>query len=129
MTLLLIAALAAAQPDQATKSSPEIDVGKRLVAAIKGKADFVDADFAKPLTSADKSALRQFAGCKVRHVQHTGTPLPNKPFTIVENPNDIGIGLDCKGVPYDSPVGISLRFENGKVVKVETHNADLMRVD
>jgi len=128
VTLLLIAALFAARADELTKSSPEVDVGKRLVAAIKGKAEFHDADFMKPLVDADKAALRRFAACKVSNINHAGTPLPNNVFTVVEDPNQIVIGLDCKRVPYSTPAGISLVFENGKVVKVETHNADLLRV-
>jgi hypothetical protein len=124
---LLIAALAIGGDDQFTRSSAEISAGKRVVAAIKGKAEFEDADFVKPLTAGDKAALRRFAGCKVRRVRHTGTPVPGDLFTIVENPNEVGIGFDCKGVPYETPAGISLRFQNGKIVKVETHNADLMR--
>ena len=127
--MLLTLSMMAAAPLGATKRSPEIQAGWRVVAGIKGKAEFEDNDFAKPLTAGDKAALRQFANCKVTRVNHTGTAASTQPFVVVEDPNAIGIGLDCRGAPANMPVGISLQFKDGKIVKVETHNADLMKVD
>jgi len=127
--MLLTLSMMAAAPLGATKRSPEIQAGWRVVAGIKGKADFEDKDFAKPLTPGDKAALRQFAHCNVTRVNHTGIAASTRPFVVVEDPNAIGIGLDCRGAPANMPVGISLQFKDGKIVKVETHNADLMKVD
>ncbi len=127
--ILLTLSMVAAAPLGAITRSPEIQAGWRVVAGIKGKADFEDTDFLKPLTPRDKAALRQFARCKVTRVNHTGTAASTRPFVVVEHPNEIGIGLDCRGAPDNMPVGISLQFKDGKIVKVETHNADLMKVD
>ena len=121
--------LAAAPTPGWTKTDEAIEAGRRLVEAIKGRAEFQDSDFLKPLTPADKEALRQFGACKVKYLHHSGKALSNKPNVIVEDPNDVIIGLDCKGVPESTPAGISLYFKDSKVVKIETHNADLMQVD
>ena len=127
--MLLSLAMLSAAPMGATRSSQEIKAGWRVVAAIKGKAEFQDSDFLEPLTAGDKAALRQFGTCKVTRVNHTGTTVSIRPFVVVENPNEVSIGLDCRGAPDDMPVGISLQFKNGKIIKVETHNADLMKVN
>jgi hypothetical protein len=126
--MLLSLAMMSAAPMGATRSSQEIKAGWRVVAAIKGKAEFQDSDFLKPLTAGDKAALRQFGTCKVTRVNHTGTAVSTRPFVVVEDPNEVSIGLDCRGAPDDMPVGVSLQFQDSKIVKVETQNADLIKV-
>ena len=106
-----------------------IAMAERLVAAIKGTSEFLDADFAKPLAEADKVALRGFAKCKVRHIGHMLMADPKKPNVLVRQFDDISVGLDCKGATRDLPIGISLHLQDGKIAKIETHNADLMRAD
>ena len=54
---------------------------------------------------------------------------PNNPNVLVRQFNDISISLGCKGAPWDMPVGISLHLESGKIARIETHNADLMKQD
>jgi hypothetical protein len=126
--MLLSFAMLSAAPMGATRSSHEIKAGWRVVAAIKGKGEFQDNDFLQPLTAGDKATLRQFGTCKVTRVNHTGTAVSSRPFVVVEDPNEVSIGLDCRGAPDDMPVGISLQFQDGKITKVETHNADLIKV-
>ena len=106
-----------------------IAMGERLVAAIKGEAAFQDDDFSKPLAEADKLALRRFAKCKVKNIGHMLLADPKQPNVLVRQLNDVSVGLKCKGAPWDMPVGISLHLENGKIARIETHNADLMAKD
>ena len=106
-----------------------IAMGERLVAAIKGKAAFQDRDFVKPLAEADKAALRRFAKCKVTNIGHMALADPKDPNVLVRQFNDVSVSLKCKGAPWDMPVGISLHLENGKIARIETHNADLMALD
>jgi hypothetical protein len=35
--------------------------------------------------------------------------------------------MDCAGARTDLPIGLSLHLEEGKIRRVETHNADLLR--
>jgi hypothetical protein len=100
-------------------------MAKRLVAAIKGQAEFRDADFVKPLGDADKAALRQFAACRANYIDYAGIATKD-PNVIIRNYNDVSIMFACKGVPSNSPVGISLNLQDGKIATIETHDADLM---
>jgi hypothetical protein len=104
-------------------------VAERLVAAIKGGAEFQDADFEKRLGEADKAVLRRFATCKVTHIGYAMNFLPKRSDVLVRDFNHVAVGFGCKGVPRDTPVGISLYLRDGKIAKIETHNADLMRVE
>jgi hypothetical protein len=104
-----------------------IAMAKRVVAAIKGEAQFQDSDFVRPLAVADKAALQPFAACKVTNIAYALVPDPKERDTYSEDPNFVGVGLDCKGVPAETPVGISLHLKDGKIATIETHNADLMR--
>ena len=124
ITLALTLALAAASP---ATGADGMSMAKRLVAAIKGEAEFQNADFARPLEAGDKAALRRFAPCKVAEVTYTLLPDPVEQDTYVQNPNDVLVRLGCRGVSPETPVGISLHLSNGKIDKIETHNADLMR--
>lgn len=123
---LALALLLSATAAQTGADTDGVAVGKRLVAAIKGKAEFADADFSKKLGEQDKAALRQFGNCRVRGVSQGLLRSAERPDVFIEDPNLIYIRLGCKGVPSDTPVGITLHMEAGKVKKVETHNADLM---
>ena len=131
MTLLmtLAALLSVAPPAQSSSIDEGHAVAGRLVAAIMGKADFQDQDFTKPLNGADKAALRSFAACEIRRITNAGIPQPRGTRAFVPNPNDVVVTSNCEGVSESTPVGITLYLENGKVAKVETHNADLMKVD
>jgi len=125
---VLAMALGAAANAQA--GSPDgIAIANRVVAAIGNKADFRESDFVKPLGESDKSALRRFAACKVTYVNYTAAEQPDRPGVLVEDPNEVAIGFDCRGVPKRTPAGISLHLLDGKIAKIETHNADLMKVD
>ena len=129
MMLMTLAALSSVVPPPQSSSIAEGHaVAGRLVAAIRG-ADFQDQDFARPLKDADKGALRSFAACGLRRITNAGIPQPRGSRAFVPNPNDVVVTFDCKGVSDSTPVGITLHLQNGKVAKIETHNADLMRVD
>jgi hypothetical protein len=122
MTLGLAGAAQAATSDG-------IAVANRVAAAIRSTADFQASDFVKPLGESNKSALRRFAACKLTYVNYIATEQPARPGVLVEDPNDVAIGFDCKGVPKRTPAGISLHLQDGKIAKIETHNADLLKVD
>jgi hypothetical protein len=128
--LLTLAALSSAVPPVQSASIGEGHaIAGRLVAAIKGEADFQDQDFAKPLNGGDKAALRSFAACEIRRITNAGIPQPRGSRAFVPNPNDVVVTFNCEGVSERTPVGVTLHLENGKVAKIETHNADLMKAD
>ena len=127
MISLALAILAGTPVEGATSKHLGLNIGKRLIAAIKGRGVFEDGDFVRPLADGEKSALRQFSRCSIKEPMHGLVAVPNQPMTFVSNYNDINIIMRCKGVPSSMPVGITLHLQNGKVAKVETHNADLMR--
>ena len=106
-----------------------IAVAERFVDALKGTADFQNEDFVKPLAEADKAALRQFGQCKMRGVGHMLMADPKSPSVLVRQFNDISVRMDCKGAKRDLPIGLSLHLEGGKIARIETHNADLLRVE
>ena len=127
---LTLAALSGAVPSvQSTSINEGRAIAGRLVAAIKSKADFEDQDFLKPLNGADKAALRSFGACGIRRITNAGLPQPRGSRAYVPDPNDVVITFNCEGVSESTPVGVSLYLENGKVAKIETHNADLMKAD
>jgi hypothetical protein len=97
-------------------------IAHRLIAAIKGKAEFRDADFARKFGERDKAALRQASACKLLDIGFSTI----SPDVMIENPDEIAVGFRCKGVPRDTPVMIHLSLRDGKIVKVETNNFDLM---
>lgn len=111
----------------APAGSDGISMAKRVAAAIKGEAEFQDSDFARPLQASDKATLRQFASCKVGNIAYALIRDPKEPDTYSEDPDFIGIALDCKGVSPETPVAVSLHLKDGKIATIETHNADLMR--
>ena len=117
------------EPSENPVAKQGIAMGERLVAAIKGEAAFRDDDFVKPLAEADKIALRRFAKCKVKNIGHMLLADPKQPNVLVRQFNDVSVRLKCKGAPSDMPVGISFHLENGKIDRIETHNADLMAED
>jgi hypothetical protein len=127
VTLAIFLALLGQAEDAAARN--EIAIGERLVAAIKGEAEFEDSDFAKPLGEGDKVALRRFAKCKVKNIGHVLIADPTRPNVLVRKFNDVSVRLDCKGVPWGTPAGISLHLQDGKIARIETHNADLMRAN
>ena len=128
--LITLAALSSVVPPvQGASIAEGHAIAGRLVAAIRGEADFQDEDFARPLKDADKAALRSFVACGLRRITNAGMPQPRGSRAYVPNPNDVVVTFDCKGVSDSTPVGITLHLQNGKVAKIETHNADLMRVD
>ena len=109
-------------------SRQNIAVARRLVAAIKGKSDFQDADFAKSLSEPDRSALRRFGVCKVKFIDHPGSIDPKEPEFMIPDFDRVSVGLNCEGVSAKTPVALSLHLQNGKIATIETHNADLMGV-
>ncbi|MEO7364813.1 MAG: hypothetical protein ABIW03_00670 [Sphingomicrobium sp.] len=125
--LLIALLLTSGEQSHATDANNGIAIGKRLVAAIKGKAVFQDADFVKALGERDKTALRRFATCKASSIDYIMHLHPTRPNVVIRNLNLVAVGFDCKGVPWDTPVGISLFLNGGKISKIEIHNADLMR--
>ena len=127
--IILAAALFVSGQAHSGDAGEGIAVAKRLVSAIKGKADFRDSDFVKTLGESDKAALRQFAPCKVSRINYQLSPHPTQSNALVRDPNSVGVGFECKGVPFRTPVAISLELESGRIAKIETHNADLMRRD
>ena len=107
-----------------------IAIAKRLVAAINGQGEYQDNDFARPLGDDDKAALRQFAACKVTNIDYMENalnPRSRNPTVFVRDFNNVSVLFGCKGVSQDTPVGISLHLQDGKIATIETHNADLMR--
>ena len=130
MTLLAITASALILMQAQVAASIEgIKKAERFAAAIEGKADFRDSDFTKPLTLQEKSALREIGKCKVEQVGYATTPHPLLKNTVEQDPNRLGVSLDCAGVSTVSPVAISLHLQNGRIARVETHTADPMRRD
>ena len=123
IALALLAAAAAAAP----AGGDGIAMAKRLVAAIKGEAEFQQADFSRPLGDEDRAALRRFGACRVGSIGYTLTADPTEPNTYVEDHDWVSIAFACKGVPSATPAGISLHLRNGRIGVIETHNADLMR--
>jgi len=109
-------------------STQNIAVARRLVEAIKGKSDFRDADFEKSLSEPDRSALRRFGACKVKFIDHPSSIDPKEPEFTIPDFDRVSVGLSCDGVPPKTPVALSLHLHNGKIAKIETHNADLLRV-
>jgi len=123
LALLLSATAVTAAP----AGSDGISMAKRVVAAIKGETPFQDGDFLRPLEASDKAALRRFAPCRVENVAYVLTADPTEPNAYVENHDWVGVSFGCKGVPSETPVGITLHLRSGKIGVIETHNADLMR--
>jgi hypothetical protein len=119
--ILAFAAVAASPADDG------IAIAKRLSAAIKGQAEFQNSDFARPLEASDMAALRGFAPCRITNIYHMLKPDPVERDTYVQNPDQVVVMFGCKGVPINSPAALTLHLRNGKVVRVETHSADLMR--
>jgi hypothetical protein len=106
-----------------------IAIAERFVDALKGTVEFRNEDFVKPLAEADKGALRNFGKCKMKGVGHMLLADPKNPNVLVPQFNDISVRMNCKGARWDMPVGLSLHLEGGKIARIETHNADLMRGD
>jgi len=125
--ILGLAMLAGAAPAAALPADG-LAVAKRVVAAIKGGTEFQDADFARALGAEDKAALRRFASCKVAEITYTLMPDPIERDTYIQNRNDVLVRFGCKGVSTSTPVGLSLHLNGGKIETIETHNADLMRI-
>ena len=122
--------IGAAAPAPNNPEKLGIAIAKRLVAAIDGQSDYQDADFAKPLGKDDKAALRQFGECKVTNIDYMENalnPRARYPTVFVRDFNNVSVLFGCKGVSWDTPVGISLHLQDGKIATIETHNADLMR--
>ncbi|MBY8828272.1 hypothetical protein [Hephaestia mangrovi] len=122
-----IAVLLAAQAG-ANKSEQDA-VAKRFVAAVQDKRDYEDSDFVTPLREKDKQFFASFAKCRYRYTSHLVNDTPQKPGAYVEVPDEIIIGWKCKGVPAETPVGLTLVFSGTKIEKIETHNVDLMKAD
>ena len=122
--ITLLAALAIA----GTTLNDGIPIGARFVAAIQSKADFNDADFVRAVGASDKLALRRFGQCKVTHLDYGLTP-DSVPGATSPDFDEIVIMFGCKGVSRNTPVGITLHLEGGRINTIETHNADLMRAE
>jgi hypothetical protein len=130
MTFLTItASVLVAMQAQAAASLDGIKKAERFAAAIEGKADFQDADFTKALSAQEKSALRKIGKCKVQQVGYATQPHPLLKNTVEQDFNRLGLNLDCAGVSTTSPVAISLHLQDGRIARVETHTADVMRRD
>ena len=114
---------------QAATSVEGIAKAERFAAAIEGKADFQNADFAKPLSEQEKTALRAFGKCEVEQIGYATTAHPIQKNVVEQDLNRLGVELDCAGVSAETPVAISLHLQDGRIARVETHNADLMRRD
>ena len=114
---------------QAATSLEGIKKAERFAAAIEGKAEFQDADFTKALSAQDKAALRSFGKCKVQQVGYATKAHPLLKNTVEQDLDRLGVALDCAGVAPETPVAISLHLQDGRIQRVETHNADLMRRD
>ena len=112
---------------QAATSIEGIKKAERFAAAIEGKADFHDADFTKALSSQEKSALKGFGKCKVEQIGYATLAHPIQKNVVEQDPDQLGVALDCAGVPAETPVAISLHLQDGRIARVETHNADLMK--
>ena len=102
-------------------------VADRLLAAIQGKASFQDSDFTTAVGDADKAALRRFGTCKANGIDNPAYSSRKQPNVFVRDFSQVGISFDCKHVPRDTPAGITLHLQDGKITQIETHNADLMR--
>ncbi|HEX6741197.1 MAG TPA: hypothetical protein VF079_05315 [Sphingomicrobium sp.] len=124
--ILGLVALAAAS-SQHSATGDGIAVAKRLVAAIRGEAQFQDGDFATTPGADDKAALRRFARCKVELIDYTLLPDPEERDTYVHNPNSVLVAFGCRGVPSDHAAGLTLHLKDGKIGTIETHNADLVK--
>lgn len=111
-----------------TPARDGLAIGERLVAAIKGKAEFQDSDFEKQLVEADKAALRRLADCNVRTLGHAAYPTEER-NVLERNFDHVVIEFGCSGVSLKTPVGIFLHLHDGKIATLELKNADLMRVD
>ena len=116
-----------AGPAAASPPGDGIAMANRVTAAIKGAADFQDGDFVRPLGAGEKAALRRFAACGVAQTDYTLKADPTEEDAYVRNPDRVLVEFACDGVPRGTPVGISLHLQGGRIVTVETHNADLMR--
>ena len=130
MTFLTITASALVlMQAQAAASIEGIKKAERFAAAIEGKADFQDADFTKALSVQEKSALRAIGKCKVQQVGYATQPHPLLKNTVEQDFNRLGLALDCADASSASPVAISLHLQDGRIARVETHAADVMRRD
>jgi hypothetical protein len=127
--LVLALVLAAGDQSNDPYAKQGIAIAERFVEALKGTAEFHDEDFVKPLAEADKAALRVFGKCKMKGVGHMLMADPKNSNVLVRQFNDISVRMNCKGARWDMPVGLSLHLEGGKIARIETHNADLMRAD
>jgi hypothetical protein len=126
---LLALLLTAGEQSNDPNGKQGIAIAERFVDALKGTVEFQSEDFVKPLAEADKAALRRFGKCKMKGVGHMLLADPKDPDVLVPQFNDISVRMNCKGAPWDMPVGLSLHLEGGKIARIETHNADLMRGD
>ena len=123
----ILAGLAAQAPEPVAVDG--IAIGKRMVAAIKGKSDFQEADFSKPLQELEKESLRSFGKCRLERITYRTESFPKLLASSVADPDVVRVSYACKGVPRDTPVSLSLHLKSGRIASVEMHNADLMRVD
>jgi hypothetical protein len=51
----------------------------------------------------------------VNYIDHALAEDPKRPNVFVRKFNDVAVGLACKGVPMDTPVGISLHLRISRV--------------
>src|SRR5690349_5450588 len=121
MMSLILAALLVPPPQQ--PSDAEIDAGigaaRRLVAAIKGSAEFQDADFAAVPGDGDKAALRRLGACKVTKLGYVLAPTGEQRDEYYKDFNNIAVMFGCRGVPQSTPVAISLHLQGGKIASIE----------
>jgi hypothetical protein len=127
MSLLVLLALTLAAA-QASPAADGLAIAKRFVAAIEGKAEFADADYRRTLKDSEKAALRRFGNsCSIKNVGYAYRPSPNDRNVFVEDYDFVSISMECAGARPDYPIGLSLHLAEGKIRKVETHNADLLK--
>lgn len=116
----------AAMSDQTITSiqaamADEMNVARRLIAAIQNKGAYQAADFIKPLGAQDKAFLSTYSRCDVAYVRHSLVRPSGSRGPYVQEPGSIALGWRCKGLPKKTPVHLTLLFREGKIDKIETH--------
>ena len=129
MSVSLLAILIGMMGSATADSVDGIAIGKRVVSAIKSETDFQPTDFIKPLREGDKDALRRFGKCKLERIMYRTASYPKVVSSNVTDPNQVRVLFKCKGVSWHTTPSLTLHLQDGKIASVETHHADLMRVD
>jgi hypothetical protein len=109
------------------KSDEQLKAARKFVEAVRGKQDYSGIAFVTPLGAEAKGELARFAKCSVATVNHGLRQDPHHLNSFNLSPDEVEVVGKCRGVPDNTPAGITLHFEGNRISSIETSNFDLIQ--